>query len=441
MVSIIVQSIGLMGIAGSSLFFRKIKYFTKISFPKKEKSIIDRKFLSGEMLKKKTSRKKKIKNSRYQKNREHIKQVKKRKDREQIERIGQRIREKKRSIITVSCILAVIVFIVSGISIVRAVGKNRLQNQAAMKAPELDMMIDEEPLTEEEENKWQEGWVKYQGKIYQYNEEVMTFLVMGIDKYSDVEEVPEGTDGGQADALFLVILNPKDKTIKVLGINRNSMTDIDIYDDKGEYTTTVKAQIAVQHGFGNGMEESCEYQVKAVENLLYGVPIHGYAAVNMSAIATINDAVGGVEVTVLEDLTKKDASLVEGSRVHLMGESAFWYVKYRDVYIEHSADGRLERQKQYLKAFINTAKQAAKEDISVILDLYKAVIPQMVTNVSLDEVAYLAPVIVDYQFHEDSFYSMKGESVRGENFDEFYFDEPALREMILEIFYEEVELD
>ena len=175
---------------------------------------------------------------------------------------------------------------------VRAVGKHRLYGQAVTAQPELQHIGIEGPLTEEENEKWQEGWVKYQDGIYMYNEEILTFLVMGIDKQNDVEEVEEGTDGGQADALFLVALNPKDESIKVIGINRNTMTDIAIYDDSGKYVSTVKAQLAIQHGFGNGVEESCEYQKKAVENLFYQLPIHGYAAVNMSAVSTINDAVG-----------------------------------------------------------------------------------------------------------------------------------------------------
>nr|WP_330369769.1 LCP family protein [Butyrivibrio sp. FCS014] len=79
-------------------------------------------------------------------------------------------------------------------------------------------------------------------------------------------------------------------------LNRNSMTDVDIYDEYGRYQNTVVAQIATQHGFGNGMEESCNYQVKAVSNMFYQLPIHGYAAINMSAIPIINDEVGGVDV-------------------------------------------------------------------------------------------------------------------------------------------------
>lgn len=316
-------------------------------------------------------------------------------------------------------------------------GKNHLYSKVAAGQPVLQSA--EEILTKEEEEKWQEGWVKYQGEIYAYNEEILTFLIMGIDKQSDVEEAAEGTDGGQADALFLLVLNPKDKSIKVVGINRNTMTDIDTYDNNGEYVSTVKAQLAVQHGFGNGMEESCEYQRKAVENLFYQLPIHGYAAINMSAVATINDAVGGVDVTIPADLGGFNETFVEGSRVHLLGENAFWYVKYRDTDVFGSADMRLERQKMYLNSFIEAAKEAVHKDISVAIDLYQAVKPWMVTDVSLDEAAYLAPVLADYEFNRDDFYMLQGETVMGEQYEEFYLDEDAMFGMILDIFYEKVQ--
>lgn len=318
-------------------------------------------------------------------------------------------------------------------------GKNHLQGKAATAQPDLQIVIDDQTLTGEEKEKWQEGWVKYQDAIYQYNEEMITFLIMGIDKSSEVKEVAEGTDGGQADALFLAALNPKDKSIKVIGINRNTITDIDIYDENGEYVTTIKSQIAIQHGFGNGVEESCEYQKRAVENLFYQLPVHGYAAVNMSAVSAINDAVGGVDVTVLEDMSGINEKFTEGNQVHLMGEEAFWYVKYRDTAVFGSADARLERQKQYLNSFIAAAKRLAKGNASAVIELYQTIRSQMVTDVTLAEAAYLAPILADYEFNENSFYTLTGETVMGEQFEEFYYDEKALYEMILDIFYEKVE--
>ena len=236
-------------------------------------------------------------------------------------------------------------------------------------------------------------------------------------------------------------MNPKDSSIKIIGINRNTMADIDIYNGEGTYITTTKAQIAVQHGFGDGMKKSCEYQKKAVEKLFYNLPIHGYAAVNMSAIPMINDTVGGIDVTVLEDLTKVDESLVKDSKVHLNGENAFWYVKYRDTDVFGSADMRLERQRQYVTNLINKAREEVSRDISVALNLYQTISPQMVTDISLHEMTYLASVLPKYRFKEGNFYTLKGETVMGEEFEEFYPDENALYEMILDIFYEKVELE
>lgn len=143
-------------------------------------------------------------------------------------------------------------------------------------------------------------------------------------------------------------------------------------------------------------------------------------------------------MTVLEDLTKVDASLTKDSNVHLNGENAFWYVKYRDTDIFGSADMRLERQQQYLTNLVNTAKQKVQQDISMAVSLYQAVSPQMVTDVSLQEAAYLASILPDYRFGKNSFYTMEGETVKGEEFEEFYPDEDALYELILNVFYEKI---
>ena len=325
-------------------------------------------------------------------------------------------------------------------------GRNRLLNGADSETPNLSAAVSADGIEEEtaqeaeqEQAVWQEDWIKYNGKVYTYKKDIMTFLIMGIDKNTDAVEVAEGQHGGQADALFLVVADQQEKAVKIIGINRNTMMDIDFYDKNGAYVITGPGQICIQHGFGNGVEESCEYQKKAVRNLFYDLPIHGYAAVNMSAISTINDAVGGVDVIVLDDVTAKDKSLVKGNRVHLMGESAFWYVKYRDTDIFASADMRLERQKQYLKAFVAKAKEAVRRDPAVALELYNRIRPQIVTDISADEVVYLAATLKDYRFEEGNLYTLKGETVKGKKFEEFYVDEDALYQLIIEVFYEEVE--
>ena len=245
-------------------------------------------------------------------------------------------------------------------------------------------------------------------------------------------------NGGQADALFLLVFNPHDKTTKVIGINRNTMTDIEMYDEYGNYVNTIKAQIALQHGFGDGIEGSCELQKRAVSDLFYKLPIHGYAAINMSAITTINDEVGGVDVTPTVDFEAKDFAFKAGETVHLEGDAAYAFLRHRDMSEPGSADMRLERQKLYLTEFIKQVISKAESRPTLAVDIYKAISKQMITDVSVDQLSYIASTVSGYTFSQDSFMLLKGETKMGEIYEEFYPDEDAKYEMILDVFYEKI---
>ena len=94
-------------------------------------------------------------------------------------------------------------------------------------------------------------------------------------------------------------------------------------------------------------------------------------------------------------------------------------------------------QKQYLKKFILQAKKAMKQDMTLPLQLYTQITPYMVTDVTADEAVYLAGQALSYSFGDDDFYSMTGTVKMGEKFEEFYPDETALYELVLDVFYEE----
>ncbi len=339
-------------------------------------------------------------------------------------------------------VMTVIATVLVGFEMVRIFGKSSLTSKSATTTPVM-AQGDAAYMSQGDSDSsvvWQPDWVRYNGEVYDYNDDITTFLIMGIDKNdTTVTEVSEGTDGGQADALFLLVLNPHDESIKVIGINRNSMTDVDIYDEYGRYQTTVIAQIATQHGFGNGVEKSCEYQVRAVSNMFYQLPIHGYAAINMSAIPIINDQVGGVDVTVLEDLTKWDKALVKGAEVHLEGMQAFHYVKSRDVNTYGSSDMRLDRQRQYLNGFIEVSRAASKENPNAAVELFNAISDMMVTNISVDEISYLAPYVTNFSFDPSDFKVIKGTTQKSGEFEEYIVDEDDLYATIIEVFYEKVD--
>lgn len=292
----------------------------------------------------------------------------------------------------------------------------------------------------------QAGELRYQGKTYAYKSDIMTFLIMGIDRAGEMGASEDFYQGGHADALFLAVLDPGEKELSVIGINRDTMAEISIYDRNGLYAGTETAQIALSHAYGNGMEESCENTVNAVSRLFYGLPVHGYCALNMEVAALLNDAVGGVEVVIPEsaadadieiDGTRYQTEWKAGQRVLLMGNDAYTFIRYRDTGQAESAGARLERQKAYLQAFIGQAVRAVRQDIMLPLTLYQTITPYMVTDITAQEALHIAGEAVSYSFHEGNLYSLEGEVRMGEIFEEFYPDETALYELVLQVFYEE----
>ena len=287
---------------------------------------------------------------------------------------------------------------------------------------------EELPEDAEGQEPLKDGMLRYQGKTYAYKEDVMTFLCMGIDKSGEAKASEDLHRGGQADALFLAVMDPGEKKISVIGVNRDTMAELFVYDEEGNYLGREIGQIALQHAYGDGMEESCERTVEAVSNLFYGIPIHGYFAMNMDVIIPLNEAVGGVDVVIGEG----------DEKVHLEGQEAYSFVRNRDMYAPHSAEQRLERQKQYLEAFALQAKKAVAQDLTLPTKLYGEILPYMVTDISASEAVYLATQAVSYTFGQEDLYSLQGEIRMGEQFEEFYPDETALYELILQVFYEEV---
>ena len=287
---------------------------------------------------------------------------------------------------------------------------------------------------------YQEGDVNYNGQMYRYNKDMLTILILGIDSNDPVPEVNENTNylkGGQSDAIFLFTMNPHDKTISVVAVNRNTMTDIDMYDKDNNYVKTVKAQLCVQHGYGDGNELSCERAEKTVSELLYNLPIHGYVSMRLGAIWRLNEAVGGVEVTLPFDVPEINQSA--GATVRLYGQDAFYFLKYRSLDKFNSASERLEKDKIYLKAFMKQVFESTKSDISYPVKPYQIASSYIVTDISVDEMSYLASELLGYDIEGVKMYSIPGETVMGEKFEEFYVNEVQLKEMLLDVFYEKVD--
>ena len=300
------------------------------------------------------------------------------------------------------------------------------------------VMEQTEVITKTESAKWQDGWVKHNGEVYAYKEDLMSFLIMGIDKTSITETDPEALDGGNADVLMLFVMDPVKKHIDFIPINRNTMVDVNVYDKEGDVLSSNLAQIAVQHGVGSGLEDSCEYEVRAVSNLFYQLPIHGYAAMTMDGIVPLCDAIGGVDVVVPEDYDAGSIKFTKGETVHLEDEEAYLFVRSRDTEVG-GADRRLERQQVYLEALIDKIYETIKNDPLSFMSIYNSVSDYTVTSISGSKLIYLATEAAGYEYDNDSVHEIPGATTQGNVSDEFYVDDDKFRDMVIDIFYEKVD--
>lgn len=269
----------------------------------------------------------------------------------------------------------------------------------------------------------------------------MNILCLGIDSRDGIAKEKTPGKAGQADCVILAVLDDEAKTIQLINISRDSMVPVHVYATDGSYVEDRTEQLALQYAYGNGRDWSCQLMEQAVSELFYGLPIHGYCALSMNSIASLNDTVGGVTVTVPEDLAVMQPKLfTAGDTVTLKGELAYHFVHDRDFKSTDIASNnkRIARQKAYAVAFVNQLKQGMKEDMTLPVKLYQTAEKQMVTSIGLDQAVYLCTEYMNSSFDTDNIYTIEGEVTKGEEYAEFNVDDDALYQLILDVFYEEV---
>lgn len=293
----------------------------------------------------------------------------------------------------------------------------------------------------EESYELQEGQIRYNGKTYQYKDNLMNILCLGIDSRDGIAKEKTPGKAGQADCVILAVLDDEAKTIHLINISRDSMVPVHVYATDGSFVEDRTEQLALQYAYGNGRDWSCQLMEQTVSELFYGLPIHGYCALSMNSIASLNDAVGGVTVTVPEELAElKPKLFTAGETVTLKGNKAVEFVRARAVNSPDVASNnkRIARQKMYAVAFVNQLKQGMKDDITLPVKLYQTAEKQMVTSISLDQAVYLCTEYMNCSFDTENIYTIDGEVTMGEKYAEFNVDDDALYQLILDVFYEEV---
>ena len=276
----------------------------------------------------------------------------------------------------------------------------------------------------------------FDGVPYARKEDLETVLFLGLDKYEGMSHADYLNDQ-QADFLLLLVLDRQEQICTPIQLNRDTMTEIQILGVTGDPAGTFEGQLALSHTYGSGEEDSCENSVLAVSKLLYGMDIDHYVSMTMDGVVVLNDLVGGVTVEVMDDFSGVDGTLIQGETVTLLGQQALTYVRARGGMEDSSNLRRMERQRQYLEALQNQLSEQWEEDSGFVLEALLQVNDYLVSDCTVNELSDLAESLNTYEVGEIR--TTQGEAVLGEEFMEFYVDEEALQELVLEIFYEPVE--
>lgn len=280
-----------------------------------------------------------------------------------------------------------------------------------------------------------ESAITYQqgDEILHYREATLTnLLLIGVDREEAAAMDGLAQEGGQADFLLLVTADRENRAIILTHIDRDTITEIGTYGIFGDRAGSTVTQICLAHAFGSTEAQRCENTVQAVSELFGGIVIEGYIAMDMGEIARLNDALGGVTVTLEDDFSAIDATMTAGATLTLQGDQAEIFLRYRSMLARSTNERRMQRQRTYMTAALTAMDEKAAADWEQLLSTMQDSIH---TNVAQAE---LADDLNRWQRYDRSdIQPMKGShTIDEDGFVAFYPDQAWMEQYLTAHFFE-----
>lgn len=335
----------------------------------------------------------------------------------------------RRLVLSIIVLLLVIAAIVGGIAILEHEENDRKSAELEQDAERLSTTL------------WtSENTLSIGDDTYGFDHRVETFLFVGTDLSggqqignSDLKRHP------MADFILLMVLDHTKNSIGYLQIDRNTVTPVSSLNERGKAVGTRNLQICTAHWFGGTQEMAAQNLVKAVRRYLGQLDnIDGYYIISLKDIHVLNQAIGGVDVTLEEDLTDADPAFTKGATVHLTNEQAEHYLQMRKNVSDGTNVARMGRQRNYMSGLFSSVRQKSLEDPQFAVTLWNTLRSIAFTNMNGNDFSRIAQKLV------------KGESlgirtVEGETRDgyvlgddvpheEFYPDKESLKACLIDLF-------
>ena len=264
-------------------------------------------------------------------------------------------------------------------------------------------------------------------KEYVSHDNVDVYMLAGTD--TGAENWGEAYSGDMADFITVMVADNTTKKYAFYQIDRNTMVDIMVPDETGDITGLSFAQVCTAHWYGMNDEERNENLVSAVAETMGELMADHYYVLSMEDIGKINDAIGGVVVTIDEDMTDLDPAFTEGATVKLDGKQAEAYLRARMGVGEGKNSERMERQKQYMENAYSMLVDQFRENPEYINDLYEQLSPLLQSDGGTN-LSKLTNQLVEYE--NKGLLSFDGKTEIGDTFDEgvdheeFYQDQKSV---------------
>lgn len=278
---------------------------------------------------------------------------------------------------------------------------------------------------------------RYMNQTWKYRRNDLTnILMIGVD-WADTEQKKEASRyKGQADFLQLVSIDKGNKTISTIHIDRDTLTPIRIYGPFGDYAGVRETQICLSHAYGNSEKQACENTVWAVSHLLGGIPIKGYMVMDIGGIAAVNDALGGVTVTLEDDFTHLDPAMHKGATLKLRGRQAEYYVRGRLGVGAGTNISRMTRQRTFVESANALMLEGMKKDMNYVGGVLDKISGHITTNLSRGWMINTAYSSCDYD--RTGVHSIYGvHEIGADGFMGFTPDPDSLGELLTSFFFEE----
>ena len=340
-------------------------------------------------------------------------------------RQNHRHRRKRLSRTAIAAVLVCTALLYAGLLLgVQTIGNRLEQRDAVESIGSLEGRFASEALT-----------MQYGGRTWTYRgRELTNLLLIGVD-WEESENTVSRRYAGQADFLFLITIDRENKIVSTLQLDRDTMADIRVYGPFGDYTGIQKTQICLSHAYGKSDAQNCENTVWAVSRLLGGIPIDGYITLDMSGITALNDALGGVTVTLKEDFSALDPEMTKGATLTLRGMQAEIFVRSRMDVGDGTNVSRMQRQHTFIRSAEELLVQRMNEDMGYAGTLYDALAGHMTTNIERGWLINKAYECRDYRRPETKTLA-GGHRIGADGFMEFHADEDALNALLTEMCFE-----